>query len=83
MTAFLTPPPIPGQKTEWETDKVNPQDALLQKIIFADILDSYWQAYRTEETVKKQLQKAGFSKIEVFYDQAHMFPTIVATKIEP
>lgn len=70
ITSFLTPPPLAGFQ----------QDALLQKIIFADILDCKWQVFRTEETVKSQLQMAGFTAIEILYDKAHIFPTVVARK---
>lgn len=80
ITSFLTPPPVPGLKTEWKLESVNMQDALLQKIIFADILDCKWQVFRTEETVKSQLQMAGFDEIEIIYDNAHIFPTVVARK---
>lgn len=52
-------------KCEWILDRVNPQDALLQKIIFADILSAKWQVFRTEETVKAQLNQAGFCEIEL------------------
>ncbi len=80
VTSFLTPPPAPGIKTEWDTQAVNSKHALLQKIIFSDILECKWQIFRSEESVKAQLLEAGFSEIEVFYDKAHIFPTIVARK---
>lgn len=80
VTSFLTPPPAPGVKTEWKLDAVNMQDALLQKIVFGDVLDCKWQKFRSEETVKSQLQKAGFYEIEIHNDIAHIFPTIVARK---
>lgn len=80
ITSFLTPPPIPGQITEWLPSEFNPQDALLQKIVFVDVLDAKWQAYRTAETVKKQLQQAGFKEIVIIYDKAHVFPTVISRK---
>ncbi|MBI3236377.1 MAG: class I SAM-dependent methyltransferase [Chlamydiales bacterium] len=80
VTSFLTPPPVPGLKTEWKLEAVNMQDVLLQKIIFVDILDGKWQAFRSEEIVKSQLQTAGFDEIEIIYDTAHIFPTVVAKK---
>ena len=80
VTSFLTPPPIPQKKTEWDLKNVNCEHALLQKIVFADILECKWQAYRSEELVRSQLTDAGFTEIEVFYDQAHIFPTVIATK---
>jgi len=80
ITSFLTPPPIPGTPTEWHMDKIDAQDAGLQKILFSDILDSKWQAYRSEEQVRDQLLKAGFTHIAVVYDKAHIYPTIIAKK---
>lgn len=80
VTSFLTPPPIPGTKTEWDLKAVNSEHALLQKIIFSDILECKWQIFRSEELVRSQLLEAGFTEIEVFYDEAHIFPTIVAKK---
>jgi SAM-dependent methyltransferase len=80
VTSFLTPPPVPGLQSEWKLDAVNMQDALLQKIVFADILACAWQVFRSEETVKSQLKTAGFDQIEIIYDKAHIFPTIIARK---
>ena len=73
ITSFLTPPP-------WKADAVNFQDALLQKILFADILDCKWQTFRSEVSVKSQLDRAGFVDIEIVYDAAHIFPTIIGQK---
>jgi hypothetical protein len=80
VTSFLTPPPAPGVKTEWDLQRVNQSDALLQKILFMDILPSKWQAFRSQEQVEKQLREAGFSDLEIHYDEAHVFPTIIAKK---
>ncbi len=81
ITSFLTPPPIPGQTSEWNLAKVNQADALMQKIIFSDILNCKWQIFRASETVKTQLQAAGFESIEWIYDDARIFPTVVARKM--
>lgn len=80
ITSFLTPPPMPGLKTEWKLEFINLENLQLQKILFVDILDAKWQVFRAEETVKNQLRKAGFSNIEILYDNAHIFPTVVAKK---
>jgi SAM-dependent methyltransferase len=60
VTSFLTPPPALGMHSEWDLTQIDLQDALLQKILFADILESKWQVFRSEKTVRKQLEKAGF-----------------------
>ncbi|MCP5491589.1 MAG: class I SAM-dependent methyltransferase [Chlamydiales bacterium] len=80
VTSFLTPPPIPGKLSEWKLSEVNQKDALLQKIIFADILCAKWQVYRTEAQTKEQLEEAGFQEIEVIHDRANLFPTVVAKR---
>lgn len=80
ITSFLTQPSIPGKQSGWLLENVNIQDAMLQKIIFADILSVKWQTYRTEDAIKLELKRAGFSDIEFFYDVAHIFPTVVAKK---
>lgn len=76
VTSFLTP------KSEWDLNAVNSEHALKQKILFSDILECKWQIFRSEQLVRDQLFEAGFADIEVFYDNAHMFPTIVARKIK-
>lgn len=80
ITSFLTPPPIPGAQSEWDLKSVNAEHALLQKILFADILEGKWQIFRSEKLVKSQLLEAGFSEVEIVYDKAHIFPTAIAKK---
>ena len=80
ITSFLTPPPIANQLSEWNQSRINGADALMQKIIFSDILNSKWQVFRSSETVKNQLEKAGFVSIEFIHDKASIFPTVIAKK---
>lgn len=80
ITSFLTPPPIPGKHSEWKLDEVDQKDALFQKIVFSDVLHVKWQVFRTEAQTKKQLRGAGFKQVEIIYDKAHIFPTVVARK---
>lgn len=80
VTSFLTYPPNFPELCEWEMQKINPADALLQRIIFADVLNAKFQCYQTSATTKKHLSKIGFKEIHFIYDQAKMFPTVVAAK---
>jgi SAM-dependent methyltransferase len=80
VTSFLTPPPVPNEQTEWDLSKVDQDAALLQKILFVDILDAGWRAYRPEATVVDQLKSTGFVDLQVIYDQAHIFPTVIARR---
>jgi SAM-dependent methyltransferase len=74
VTSFITPP------DEWLLDKINAKHAKKEKLIFADILQSKWRSYRSEDKTKEQLREAGFSDITFIYDKAHIFPTVTAVK---
>ncbi|OAI47219.1 hypothetical protein AYO45_05930 [Gammaproteobacteria bacterium SCGC AG-212-F23] len=80
VTSFLTPPPILTDNCEWEMTKINQQHLLLQKILFADIIDAKFQCFRSTEQTRTQLSTVGFKNIQFIYDEAKMFPTVVAYK---
>jgi SAM-dependent methyltransferase len=80
VTSFLTPPPGSAEPCEWKMDKINPQDLLLQKIIFADILNVKWQCFRSTKQTKEQLESVGFKDICFIPDKANLFPTVTAIK---
>lgn len=80
ITSYLSIPPIPGLQSEWFLSAVNGKDALLQKILFADILQVKWQAYRSRQSMEEILKAAGFDAIEFFDDKAGVFPVVVAKK---
>lgn len=80
VTSFLTPPPTLSENSEWDMTKINQQDLLLQKTLFVDILGAKWQCYRTSEQTKIQLESVGFNDIQFIYDEAKIFPTVVAYK---
>lgn len=80
VTSFLTPPPTVTSECEWLMDLINPDDLARQKIIFSDVLDTKWQCFRSSEQTMQQLKTAGFNHIEIEYDLAHLFPTVVAVK---
>ena len=78
VTSFLTPPPALSLQSTWKN--FNPAHLKKQKAIFADIIQTAWQSFRTEETTHEQLEAAGFKVLEVIYDTQGMFPTVVAQK---
>ncbi|WP_131782389.1 class I SAM-dependent methyltransferase [Legionella gresilensis] len=80
VASFLTYPPTLTKNCEWDLSKVNQSDLLTQKIIFADIIEAKFQCYRSSEQTKEQLITAGFKNAEFIYDEAKMFPTVVAYK---
>lgn len=80
VSSFLTPPPSETHRGEWALDKVNLEAAMLQKIIFGDILATKWQSFCSEQSMREMIHAAGFSQIKVIFDEAHIFPTITAVR---
>lgn len=78
VTSFLTPPPTIDPNSKWRP--FNMEDLMLQKAVFQDILQAKWQALRSEDKTREQLEKAGFKDISFVYDQQRMYPTVVAKK---
>jgi len=80
ITSFLTPPPGAAAESEWTGGEVNAEDALLQKIVFVDILEAAWQSYRSSALTTQQLVEAGFTNIQIIPDRANIFPTVTASR---
>lgn len=80
VTSFVTPPPTQSEVCEWDFSKIDKDHLLLQKIIFADILNAKFQCYRSSLQTKQQLESAGFKQIKFIYDNAKLFPTVIAYK---
>lgn len=80
VTSFLTPPPALSESCEWDMTAINQEDLLKQKIIFSDILEVKWHCFCSSDQITEQLKSVGFDNIEFIYDQARIFPTVVAYK---
>ena len=80
VTSFLTPPPTIDPASEWDMTAIDPKALRLQRIIFADIVGTTFQCYRSSPTTNAQLQEAGFLACDVIWGHARMFPTVVARK---
>lgn len=78
ITSFLTPPPSVSKKSTWRN--YDRKDALVQDVIFNDILASKKQFFQTEDEIRDLLNKSGFKVVEVIYDSQAMLPIIVAKK---
>lgn len=74
ITAILTDP------SEWNMNKIPPEDLYLEKVLYGDILDLKWRNYRKHAEIEQELQAAGFTKVDIFYDEYRVFPTVVARK---
>jgi SAM-dependent methyltransferase len=80
VTSFLTHPPTLTDHCEWELSKVNQNDLMLQKMLFVDVIGAKWQCYSSSDQTYEQLKAVGFDEIEFIYDEAKLFPTVVALK---
>jgi len=80
VMSFLTYPPVFPEQCRWDMTKVDLDSYLLQRIVFKEIIGAKWQCYRSEEQTLAQLRRVGFSDIEVTYDKAKIFPTLLAKK---
>jgi len=80
VTSFLTPPPTLTDQCEWDMSKINLNDLMLQKLIFVDLIETKFQNYQCSWKMKSSLASIGYVDIEIIYDKARMFPTIVAYK---
>lgn len=80
VTSHFTLPPTMGDQCEWDMAKIDQKNLLLQKIIFVDVIAAKWQSYQTTVQMKEMLSSVGFHKIEFIFDQAKVFPTVVAYK---
>ncbi|MDJ0519770.1 MAG: class I SAM-dependent methyltransferase [Trichodesmium sp. MO_231.B1] len=80
VTSFMTPSLDLDPNSEWEMNQLNLDDILLSKIIFTDISNVKVTGFRSSSTTKLQLQTVGFDEIEFIWDNARIFPTVVARK---
>ncbi|NEQ35644.1 MAG: class I SAM-dependent methyltransferase [Okeania sp. SIO3I5] len=80
VTSFMTPSPNIDPNSEWDMSQINPDDLLLSKIIFFDLIDIKFTAFRSSSTTKLQLQTVGFDDIELIWDNARIYPTVTARK---
>ena len=78
VTSFLTPSPNIDPNSEWDMSQINSEDLLLSKIIMFYILDIKFTVFRSSLTTKLQLENVGFNEIEFVFDNAKIYPTVVA-----
>lgn len=76
----LSCPPTMGEKSEWDMSKINLENLNMQKMLFLDILQSTWSHFRSSKETSEQLAAAGFTDIEIYWDDAKMFYSFTAKK---
>lgn len=80
VTSSISPPPDVDPNSDWDLSCIEPDALKLQKILFSDILQFNFAGLRSAAKTKEQLESVGFEKIETIWDDARIFPTIVAHK---
>jgi SAM-dependent methyltransferase len=80
LTSFLSPPPTVDKQSIWQMKKIDTEYLNLQRVIFSDILQAKWLFFTTPEKIEQQLTKVGFKNIKIIFDDAKIFPTVVAIK---
>ena len=80
ITSYIEVPPQLNANSVVKVDILNPFYLKLQKMVMIDILQSTWANYCTQEQMFKRLESVGFKDIQIRYDKAHMFPTVIVEK---
>lgn len=80
VTSFLTFLPGTTDQCEWDMSKINLNDMMLQKTLFIDIIGAKFQCFSSSEQTYQQLASIGFKDIQFIYDDARIFPTVIAFK---
>ena len=80
VTSFMNFPPLPGRADQWEVSGLDQEILQIQGDLFVKVIGANFTAYRSKDTVREQLEEAGFSNIQFFFDTYHLFPTVTAEK---
>jgi hypothetical protein len=80
ITSYIETPPHLNEYSAVKVDKLDVENLKIQKIVMIDILQSTWANFCTQDEMFKRLEEAGFKNIKIRFDDAHMFPTIIASK---
>ncbi len=79
-TSYVGYPPSAGEESEWDFDNINQEDMRRSLTIFASVLGAIWMNFTSKDQMIAMLESIGFIDIEIKYDSARIFPTVVAYK---
>ncbi|MEH2009467.1 class I SAM-dependent methyltransferase [Nostoc sp.] len=82
VTSCITPSPDVDPNSEWDMNCVDQDGLLKQKILYTDILNFDFRGLKSSTITETQLKSVGFVDIEITWDDARLFPTLVARKPE-
>ncbi|EWM49066.1 SAM-dependent methyltransferase [Bordetella holmesii] len=80
VTSFMTPPPSLSPDSPWRMDILNPDDLMLQQVLFTRLLQPAWTGLRSHARTRALLQDAGLDEIVFHDDPAALFPTVTARR---
>ena len=80
VTSYIGYPPASDEESEWDFDNINQEDLRRSLTIFASVLGAIWRNFTTKDQMIAMLESIGFKDIEIKYDNARIFPTVVAYK---
>jgi SAM-dependent methyltransferase len=80
VISVLTYPPGEEKPTDWDLAKIPPEDLLMEKILYKDVLNLHWRNFRSIEELDVEFKQVGFTEIQVSFDRYRLFPTIIARK---
>jgi ubiquinone/menaquinone biosynthesis C-methylase UbiE len=80
IISVLTYPPGDSKPTDWALEKIAPADLLMEQVLYKDILNLNWRNFRSADEIDREFKLAGFSQVDVIFDQNRIFPTVIARK---
>lgn len=80
FTGVLTYPPEWEKKSDWILENIPKGHYEMDKIVIDDVLNLYWQNYRTLDEIKGEFLEAGFSDVKIVPDRCCVFPAVIAIK---
>ena len=80
ITSVLTYPPGESHKTDWNLERIPPEDIILENVIYRDILDLNWRNFRAADEIENEFKQVGFVNISIYFDENRIFPIVIAQK---
>ncbi|NOJ79236.1 MULTISPECIES: class I SAM-dependent methyltransferase [Myxococcus] len=81
LMSFLPPPPAGDPASgAWEAYETAPEDLLIERALFGDIIQANYLNFATEQDTRAQLEEAGLTVERINYSRKGVLPIVVARK---
>jgi len=81
IMSFLTPPPAGDPRSgAWEAYETAPEDLIIERALFGDIIQANYLNFSSEQEIRAQLETVGFTVERVNYSRKGVLPIIIARK---